>query len=67
MPDMNDEVLNELWQAKEDIAAEHTHDIWALFAYFTSGALDPHAYTSTSTRHVAREDGIHESPGEDFR
>jgi len=59
---MDDEVIRELWQAKEDIAAEHNHDIWALFTYFKSGTLDSNTYTATSIRHVAREDGIHEAP-----
>jgi len=52
---MDDEVLKELWQVKEDIAAEHNHDIKALFAYFKSAELAYQTDPATSARYVVRE------------
>ena len=57
---MDDEVLNELWKAKEEIAAEHNHDVWALLAYFKEAELksQPQPYHApASKRFVAQEDG----------
>ncbi len=59
---MDDEVLKELWQVKEDIAAEHNHDIKALFAYFKSAELAYQTDPATSARYVVREGGVDPFP-----
>lgn len=59
---MDDEVLKELWQVKEDIAAEHNHDIKALFAYFKSAELAYQTDPATSARYVVREGDVDPFP-----
>jgi hypothetical protein len=59
---MDDDVLNELRQVKEDIATEHNHDIGALFAYFKSTKVATKASATASRRHVAREGGLESFP-----
>ena len=62
---MDDEVLKELWQIKEDIAAEHNHDIKALFAYFKSAELAYQTDRATSARYVVREGGVDPFPSKE--
>lgn len=54
---MEDEVMEEFRKIKDDIAAEHNHDVWALYAYFNSVELPPGArrYSASPARIVARE------------
>ncbi|MBL7646196.1 MAG: hypothetical protein JNK74_08410 [Candidatus Hydrogenedentes bacterium] len=62
---MEDEVSKELWQVKEEIAAEHNHDIKALFAFFKSAELAYQTDPATFARYVVREGGVNPFPSKD--
>lgn len=49
--------MEELRKIKDDIATEHNHDVWAMYAYFNSAELPPGArlYSASPARFVVRE------------
>ena len=58
---MSDEIIEELWRAKEDIAREHGNDVRKLAAYLQGGKLRERASGSPGRCELDASD---DTPGE---